>query len=136
MINEQSLKDRLQTIAKEKAIPFNACWKQLLLERFLTRIARSPHAHHFIFKGGSLLSYLIEIGRETADLDFLLHQVKAEKENLQKICSEITAFPSNDGFIFSFANIELLSQPHMNYPGFRITLEASVAKYIRRRGIF
>ncbi len=29
MINEQALKDRLQTIAKEKEIPFNACWKQL-----------------------------------------------------------------------------------------------------------
>lgn len=41
MINEQALKDRLQTIAKEKGIPFNACWKQLLLERFLARLARS-----------------------------------------------------------------------------------------------
>jgi len=128
MINEQSLKDRLQTIAKEKAIPFNACWKQLLLERFLARIARSSHAHHFIFKGGFLLAYLIEIGRETADLDFLLNQVKAEKGYIQKICIEIAAFPSDDGFTFSFANIELLSQPHMNYPGYRITLEASFAK--------
>jgi len=32
MISEQALKDRLQTIAKEKGISFNSCWKQLLLE--------------------------------------------------------------------------------------------------------
>ena len=38
MINEQALKDWLQTIAKEKGIPFNACWKQFLLERFLARL--------------------------------------------------------------------------------------------------
>jgi len=61
MINEQALKDRLQRIAKEKVIPFNACWKQLLLERFLARLARSPHVDKFIFKGGFLLSYMMKI---------------------------------------------------------------------------
>lgn len=30
-MNEQALKDRVHTIAKEKGIPFNECWKQLLL---------------------------------------------------------------------------------------------------------
>ncbi len=40
-MNEQALKDRLQTIAKEKGIQFNHCWKQLQLERFLVRLARS-----------------------------------------------------------------------------------------------
>lgn len=62
MINEQALKDRFQTVAKEKEIPFNACWKQLLLERFLTRLARSSHINKFIFKGGFLLSYMMKIG--------------------------------------------------------------------------
>ena len=33
MITQQALKDRLKLIAKEKGIPFNSCWKQLLLER-------------------------------------------------------------------------------------------------------
>jgi hypothetical protein len=39
MINEQALKSRLQTIAKEREIPFNSCWKQLILERFLVRLS-------------------------------------------------------------------------------------------------
>lgn len=128
MINEQALKDRLQTIAREKRIPFNACWKQLLLERFLARLGRSTYAHNLIFKGGFLLSYLMKIGRETVDLDFLLIHMTAEKRELQKACEEIAAIHCDDGFSFAFVKIERLSQPHMNYPGYRITLNATFAK--------
>ena len=76
-MNEQALKDRLQTISKEKNIQFNECWKKLLLERFLFRLSRSTHTKKFIFKGGFLLAYMMEIGRETTDLDFLLTKLVA-----------------------------------------------------------
>ncbi len=128
MINEQALKDRLQTIAKEKKIPFNACWKQLLLERFLARLSSSSHINKFIFKGGFLLSYMMKIGRETVDLDFLLTHVHANVKALQEVFEEIISISSDDGFTFSFESIELLSQPHMEYPGYRITLKVSFAK--------
>ncbi len=128
MINEQALKDRLQTIAKEKEILFNACWKQLLLERFLARLSRSSHVNKFIFKGGFLLSYMMKIGRETVDLDFLLMRMTAEEKALQEVFEEIVSTSSDDGFIFSFEGIELLSQPHMEYPGYRTTFKASFAK--------
>ncbi len=128
MINEQALKDRLQTIAKEKGIPFNACWKQFLLERFLARLGRSAHADKLIFKGGFLLAFLMRIGRETVDLDFLLTRMKSGKETLEKISKEIAAISLDDGFTFSFAGIELLSQPHMGYPGYRIALNTLFAK--------
>lgn len=128
MINEQALKDRLQMIAKEKGIPFNSCWKQLLLERFLARLGRSAYADKLIFKGGFLLSYIMKIGRETVDLDFLLTRIKAEKEVLEVICQEIGDTPLEDGFTFSFAGVELLSQPHMDYPGYRIKFDVRFAK--------
>ncbi|MBA3603718.1 MAG: nucleotidyl transferase AbiEii/AbiGii toxin family protein [Parachlamydiaceae bacterium] len=127
-MNEQALKDRLQTIAKEKNIPFNACWKQLLLERFLTRLARSSHVDKFIFKGGFLLSYMMKIGRETVGLDFLLTRMNADVKPLQEIFEEIAAIPSDDGFTFSFDNIDLLAQPHMEYPGYRTIFKAAFAK--------
>jgi predicted nucleotidyltransferase component of viral defense system len=76
VISEQALKDRLQTIAKEKGILFNGCWKQLLLERFLVRLGQSNYVNKLIFKGGFLLAYMMEIGRETVDLDFLLTRAK------------------------------------------------------------
>ena len=72
MINEYSLKDRLHLLSKEKELPFNACWKQLILERFLARLYRSNYANKLIFKGGFLLAYIINIGRETIDLDLSL----------------------------------------------------------------
>ena len=115
MISIQSLKDRLKTIAQNKNTPFNACWKQFLLERFLVRLARSVHSHRFIFKGGFLLSYLMEIGRETTDLDFLITRMEAEEEELKKTFGEIISVHSSDGFTFSFDSIELLDQPHMEY---------------------
>lgn len=37
-MNETVLKERIQVIAKEKGVPFNVIWKQLLLERFLARL--------------------------------------------------------------------------------------------------
>jgi predicted nucleotidyltransferase component of viral defense system len=128
MINEQALKDRLQTIAREREIPFNSCWKQLLLERFLVRLSRSSHINKFIFKGGFLLSYMMKIGRETVDLDFLLTRMNAEVKGLQEVFEEIVSAPSEDGFVFSFEGIEILSQPHMEYPGYRTTLKVSFAK--------
>jgi predicted nucleotidyltransferase component of viral defense system len=128
MINEQALKNRLQTIAKEREILFNSCWKQLLLERFLVRLSRSSHINKFIFKGGFLLSYMMKIGRETVDLDFLLIRMNAEVKGLQEVFEEIVSTPSEDGFAFSFEGIEILSQPHMEYPGYRTTLKVSFAK--------
>lgn len=128
MINEQALKDRLQAVARERNIHFNACWKQLLLERFLARLAGSTHSNKFIFKGGFLLSYLMEIGRETMDLDFLLTRMKAEERELQETFEQILSVHSEDGFTFSFDSIELLSQPHMDYPGYRVVLSTAFAK--------
>ncbi len=127
MISPQSLKDRLQTIARERNIPFNACWKQFLLERFLARLAASTHSPKFIFKGGFLLSYLIEIGRETTDLDFLLMRMKAEEKELQEVFRQIITVHSADGFAFSFDSIELLKQPHMEYAGYRVILNVALA---------
>lgn len=128
MITEQALKGRLQNISRETNLPFNACWKQLLLERFLVRLAHSGHVDKFIFKGGFLLSYLMKLGRETTDLDFLLTRMRAEENELQDKLQQIIAITSDDGFIFGFDSIEPLAQPHMNYPGYRISLTARFAK--------
>ncbi|MDN3505988.1 MAG: nucleotidyl transferase AbiEii/AbiGii toxin family protein [Simkaniaceae bacterium] len=128
MMNQQALKDRLQAIAKEKNIPFNACWKQFLLERFLTRLSGSEYVERFIFKGGFLLAYLMHIGRETTDLDFLLTRMNAREKELETAFREISSVFSDDGFSFSLDGIKPLNQPHMLYPGYRVSLHATFAK--------
>ncbi|MCH9627343.1 MAG: hypothetical protein S4CHLAM2_09800 [Chlamydiales bacterium] len=127
-MNEQALKDRLQTIAKEKRIQFNHCWKQLQLERFLSRLARSSLCNKFIFKGGFLLSYLIKLGRETTDLDFLLTHMQVGGEEIQAAFNEITQVSTDDGFSFSYQSLSPLMQPHMHYPGYRATLQTHFGK--------
>lgn len=123
-MNEQALKDRIKTIAREKGIHFNECWKKLLLERFLLRLSRSEHDRKFIFKGGFLLAYMMEIGRETIDLDFLLTRMDANENEIKKAIMEIIAIKSTDGFLFHYQDISPLEHPHMKYPGYRVNLEA------------
>jgi predicted nucleotidyltransferase component of viral defense system len=127
-MNEQGLKDRLQTISKEKGIHFNECWKKLLLERFLSRLSRSAHSQKFIFKGGFLLSYIIEIGRETTDLDFLLRNMNASEDEIKQTIQDVIAIESADGFVFDYEKIDLLEQPHMDYLGYRISLKATFGR--------
>jgi len=127
MISSQALKDRLHMLAGERNLPFNACWKQLLLERFLARLAASIHSSKFIFKGGFLLSYLMNIGRETTDLDFLLTRMKTKEKELQEVFEQIITIHSMDGFNFAFESIELIKQPHMEYPGYRVILNTKFA---------
>jgi hypothetical protein len=62
------------------------------------------------------------------DLDFLLTRIKAEKGTVEEISKKIASVSLDDGFMFSFSGIELLSQPHMNYPGYRVTLNVLFAK--------
>lgn len=123
-MNEQALKDRLRIVSKEKNIRFNECWRKLILERFLFRLSYSSYAPRFIFKGGFLLAYLMEIGRETMDLDFLLTKMKAKKKEIKEAINEIASLQLRDGFLFKYESIESLEQPHMDYMGYRVSLHA------------
>ncbi len=122
-MNEQALKERLKTIANIERRTFNEVWRGMVLERLLVRISHSKHSKNFIFKGGLLLSYYLAIGRETKDADFLATELDANIPNIEKAFQEICAVGINDGFVFSYSNIAPLEQPHMNYPGFRVSLD-------------
>lgn len=98
MMNAQALKDRLQAVARERNLRFNACWKQLLLERFLARLAGSAYTHKLIFKGGFLLSYLIEIGRETKVLSLSYQKALAGAGTNGMDISGDTGVINIDGF--------------------------------------
>lgn len=123
-MNETALKERLKTIAKEKETTLNKVWKQLLLERFLARLSSSPYQDKFIFKGGLLLAQYIAISRETIDIDFLLTKIKSEMQNIEKVMKEVASTDTEDGFSFTWFSSEELNQPHMEYTGFRVTLNA------------
>ena len=122
-MNEQALKERLKNIAALEKRTFNEVWRELALERLLVRLAKSDQSEKFIFKGGLLLSHYLEIGRETKDADFLARELNAEAPHIEKAFQGICAIDISDGFSFAYSNITPLEQPHMNYPGFRVTLD-------------
>jgi predicted nucleotidyltransferase component of viral defense system len=117
-------RSRYSFIAKEEDRTFQDVWKTLILERFLVRIAQSKFADQFVFKGGLLLARYIHIGRETKDIDFLARAIKAERETIQAAFESICALSLTDGFAFFFSDIATLEHHHMNYPGFRLRLQA------------
>ncbi len=53
--------------------------------------------------------------------------MKAEEKELQEVFEQIITVHSADGFAFSFDSIELLNQPHMDYPGYRVILNTTLA---------
>lgn len=127
-MNEAALKERVKAIATQKNITFNEVWKQLLLERFLARLSKSHHSEKFIFKGGLLLAQYLEIGRETVDIDFLMTKIRNEANAIENVIKDVIAITLEDGFLFSWFKIEELSQPHMFYPGFRVSLSVHLGK--------
>jgi hypothetical protein len=65
---EQSIKEKIKALAKEQDSTFAELWRNLILERFLTRLARSSYREKFVLKGGTLLAKYIHLGRETQEL--------------------------------------------------------------------
>ena len=127
-LSENAIKDRLRNLALEQKREFNNLLKQLYLERFLSRLAQSDFADHFVFKGGQLLSYYLKIGRETKDLDFLFQQFKMQSADIESIFKNICDVNIEDGFKTAFLSITPLKQPHMMHHGFRIIIKIQYIK--------
>ncbi len=132
-MNEQALKERLKNIAYLERRTFNEVWKGIVVERLLVRISHSSYSEKFIFKGGLLLSHYLDIGRETKDVDFLATQLDANIIHIENAFQEFCYVKINDGFVFTYSNIALLKQPHMNYPGFRVSLNISFTDRMKDR---
>ena len=121
---EQSVKERLRLLAKQRDTSFAELWRNLILERFLARLSRSQYKDRFILKGGMLLARYITLGRETKDLDFLVQKLSNAKESLSANMEAICAIDLNDGFSFQKIEIDTLSHPHMSYVGAAVCLVA------------
>ena len=127
-MNEQALKDRLKHIAKEQNRSFQEVWKLFLLERFLVRISHSNYNNQLIFKGGLLLSYYMVIARETTDIDLLARSLEAGISQIENILVEICNVQIDDNVKMLFESIEELDHNHMNYPGYRVKINAQFGK--------
>jgi predicted nucleotidyltransferase component of viral defense system len=125
---EQSVKERVKVISKKQGRPFNDVWQEVVLERWLSRLANSPYRKNFIFKGAMCLLRYIDLDRETRDLDFLLKDLQGSIENVRKYLGEVSSLDINDGFSFNEIDVRLLEHTHMQYPGYSFSAIGHIGK--------
>lgn len=125
---EQSIKERIRTLSRERDLTFAELWQNLILERFLARLCQSEYKKHFILKGGSLLARYIDLGRETRDLDFLIEHMANAMGSLSKAVDHVCGIDLDDAFSFERVKITPLTHPHMHYTGAQVALLARLGK--------
>lgn len=119
---EQSIKEKVKSIAQKQNRTFNDVWQEVVLERWLARLASSNYRKNFIFKGAMCLLRYIELGRETRDLDFLIKDLTASIDDVKKYLSEVSAMELPDGFSFEKLDVGPLPHAHMKYPGYQVSV--------------
>ncbi len=121
---EQSIKEKIKALAKERETTFAELWRNLILERFLTRLAYSAYKEKFVLKGGTLLAKYIHLGRETQDLDFFIQRISNTEQSLRAILQAICDIDASDSFTFEVTKIKILDHSQLMYTGAEITLQA------------
>jgi predicted nucleotidyltransferase component of viral defense system len=119
---EQSTKEKVKSIAQKQSRTFNDVWQEVVLERWLARLAISPYRKNFIFKGAMCLLRYIDLQRETRDLDFLIKDLTASIDDVKKYLTEVSAMALADGFIFENLDVGPLPHAHMKYPGYQVSV--------------
>ncbi len=119
---EQSTKEKVKAIAKKQNRTFNDVWQEVVLERWLARLATSPYRKNFIFKGAMCLLRYIDLQRETRDLDFLIKDLTASIDDVRKYLTEVSTITLNDGFTFENLDVGPLPHAHMKYPGYQVSV--------------
>lgn len=92
-INIKSIQAKLLNLSREKGINFQLLLNRLGAEQLLFRLSLSMHSEKFIFKGGSLLTYMIDTVRKTKDLDFSIKQLSYNVGDIVKVIQSVLAPP-------------------------------------------
>jgi predicted nucleotidyltransferase component of viral defense system len=122
-----SIRQRLLNEAKRRDESFDYVLSLYVRERFLARLAASPHRARLVLKGASVLGLWIEVRRTTRDLDFL-GRGNFDPREAERIVREIceTAV-ENDGLKFDSASV--IAEPIREadeYRGARVHVEATL----------
>jgi len=117
---------RLRNVAQEAGISFNDILQSYVIERFLARLSRSPHADTVLLKGALMLRvWGVPRARPTMDIDLLRRGV-ADQESLVRLVEECAAISDPaDGVIFEPTTISVEPiRDATEYVGTRVRLQA------------
>jgi hypothetical protein len=97
------------------------------LEGFLDRLGSSPHAEHFVLKGGLLLA-AYGARRPTRDIDFAALDVANDLDHVRRVVKEIIAIGRDDGLEFDLdaTRVEAIRDDE-DYGGVRVTIHGRLS---------
>ena len=128
MINIESIKGKIRSLAEKKNLKSQEVLQIYFFERFLKRLSKSPYKNNFVIKGGFLISSLIGIeNRTTMDMDTTIKGIALKEEKIKEIVQEITNINVDDGIKFEIKDISYIREED-EYENFRISLIAIVGK--------
>jgi hypothetical protein len=125
-----SVHARLQNHARTTKRPFQELLQYYAMERFLYRLAQTPHRAHFVLKGALMLHvWDAPLARATKDLDFL-GRLDNSLENLERVVREICAADVEpDGMAFDSATVKTERiKEDADYEGVRVRFVGLLGK--------
>ena len=128
MINIESIKGKIRSLAKKKNLKSQEVLQIYFFERFLGRLSKSKYKNNFVIKGGFLISSLIGIeNRTTMDMDTTIKGIPLKEEKIKEIVEEIININVGDGIKFEIKDISYIREED-EYENFRISIIANVGK--------
>ena len=128
MINIESIKGKIRSMAEKKNLKSQEVLQIYFFERFLERLSKSNYKNNFVIKGGFLISSLIGIeNRTTMDMDTTIKGIALKEEKIKEIVDEIININVDDGIKFEIKDISYIREED-EYENFRISLIANVGK--------
>ena len=123
-----SVRQRLQNAARQTNRPFQEVLQYYAMERFLYRLAQSPHARTFVLKGALMFrAWNAPASRSTKDIDLLArmdNSVDAVVPVFQEVCGQPV---EPDGLVFHVDTVaDRVIKEDADYAGVRVTLLATL----------
>lgn len=117
----------LQNLARQSGRATEELHQLYVLECFLDRLVRSPHADRFILKGGVLLA-AYEMRRPTRDVDLRADRLQATPEAVLGAIREIAEHRIDDGVVFDSdaARADAIREED-EYNGVRVVMPVQLA---------
>lgn len=125
-----SVRQRLLNQSRAQNRPFQELLQYFAMERFLYRLAKSPHADRFILKGALLLTaWRAPVSRPTMDID-LAGRTDNRPDHIKAIMGAVcAAIVDPDGIEFSRESIEVSRiKEDADYEGVRVQFHATLSR--------
>ena len=129
-LTPEQIKGRIKNIAKDNNADARILLRIHMMERLLERISVSNYRNNFLIKGGLLVTALVGVSlRSTMDIDTSLKNFNLSENDAKRIITEIKDIDIGDGVTFEIKDSSSIMD-EMEYPGIRITMNASMGKLV------